>query len=117
MNQWPGILSVHFDRLATGSQTVTSNHTVDFLGAVHPRRPFDLNRYVDNTKLFLQSAAEREQKLIRVLHVWGHQVRGQGGLGGAHCPDVQIVQFLHPLGSGNKLVDPYCVDAGRDAMQ
>ena len=56
---------------------------------------FDLKRAVMNRKTFRQGPRDAVHCDVARIAVRHHEMHGQGALGGAHAPDVQVVQILH----------------------
>lgn len=52
---------------------------------------FDLYGRVDYSKLLAKLVIERTEKFVAGMALGHDKVTGQGGLGGAHCPYVQVV--------------------------
>ena len=44
-------------------------------------------------ELVVQLTADTAQEMIFACRVWHHQMRGQGDFGGAHAPDMQVVDI------------------------
>jgi len=56
---------------------------------------FDLDCGVLNAKLVMERVTNKAQKTILTSRVGHHDMCGQGRLGGAHAPDVEIVNIAH----------------------